>query len=79
LRRLTLNAGKHTANQPTRLAHLDDGNAALRVARFGTANENGSVRMEGRFAFLLPPRRDALVRRTRLAATKVPDPARAST
>src|SRR5271166_5615435 len=24
--RLTLNAGKHTANQPTRLAHLDDGN-----------------------------------------------------
>src|ERR1700730_2632584 len=26
LARLTLNAGKHTANQPTRLAHLDDGN-----------------------------------------------------
>src|ERR1700686_2192897 len=26
LERLTLNAGKHTANQPTRLAHLDDGN-----------------------------------------------------
>src|ERR1700681_905741 len=26
LTRLTLNAGKHTANQPTRLAHLDDGN-----------------------------------------------------
>src|SRR5262244_954419 len=24
--RLTLNAGKHTANQPARLAHLDDGN-----------------------------------------------------
>jgi hypothetical protein len=23
---LTLNAGKHTANQPARLAHLDDGN-----------------------------------------------------
>src|SRR5271168_2177496 len=26
LARLTLNAGKHTGNQPTRLAHLDDGN-----------------------------------------------------
>src|ERR1700748_1884550 len=26
LARLTLNAGKHTANQPARLAHLDDGN-----------------------------------------------------
>src|ERR1700741_4302107 len=26
LARLALNAGKHTANQPTRLAHLDDGN-----------------------------------------------------
>ena len=26
LTRLTLNAGKHTANQPARLAHLDDGN-----------------------------------------------------
>ena len=26
LARLTLNPGKHTANQPTRLAHLDDGN-----------------------------------------------------
>src|SRR6476619_2625890 len=26
LLRLTLNAGKHTANQPARLAHLDDGN-----------------------------------------------------
>jgi hypothetical protein len=26
LARLTLNAGKHTANQPTRLAQLDDGN-----------------------------------------------------
>src|SRR5947207_14135407 len=25
LARLTLNAGKHTGNQPTRLAHLDDG------------------------------------------------------
>jgi hypothetical protein len=25
LARLTLNSGKHTANQPTRLAHLDDG------------------------------------------------------
>src|SRR5712672_789183 len=25
LARLTLNAGKHTANQPARLAHLDDG------------------------------------------------------
>jgi hypothetical protein len=24
--RLTLNAGKHTSNQPTRLAHLADGN-----------------------------------------------------
>src|ERR1700746_2703332 len=24
--RLTLNAGEHTANQPARLAHLDDGN-----------------------------------------------------
>src|SRR6516165_5966033 len=24
--RLTLNAGKHTANQPARLAHLNDGN-----------------------------------------------------
>src|SRR5260370_28679077 len=24
--RLALNAGKHTGNQPTRLAHLDDGN-----------------------------------------------------
>src|SRR5580700_11095391 len=26
LARLTLNAGKHTGNQPARLAHLDDGN-----------------------------------------------------
>src|SRR5271169_2812084 len=26
LARLALNAGKHTGNQPTRLAHLDDGN-----------------------------------------------------
>src|SRR5205807_9179591 len=26
LARLALNAGKHTANQPARLAHLDDGN-----------------------------------------------------
>src|ERR1700756_19724 len=26
LARLTLNAGKHTANQPAPLAHLDDGN-----------------------------------------------------
>src|SRR6516162_99377 len=26
LARLTLNAGKHTANQPARLAHLDDDN-----------------------------------------------------
>src|SRR6202048_5150926 len=26
LARLALNAGKHAANQPTRLAHLDDGN-----------------------------------------------------
>jgi hypothetical protein len=26
LARLTLNAGKHTANQPARLAQLDDGN-----------------------------------------------------
>src|SRR6516165_175247 len=26
LARLTLNAGKHTANQPARLAHLDHGN-----------------------------------------------------
>src|SRR5213595_2158181 len=26
LARLTLNAGKHTGNRPTRLAHLDDGN-----------------------------------------------------
>src|SRR6202022_3602379 len=26
LARLTLNAGEHTANQPARLAHLDDGN-----------------------------------------------------
>src|ERR1700758_429389 len=26
LARLTLNAGNHTANQPARLAHLDDGN-----------------------------------------------------
>src|SRR6185295_4074166 len=26
LARLTLNAGKHAGNQPTRLAHLDDGN-----------------------------------------------------
>jgi hypothetical protein len=26
LARLTLNARKHTANQPARLAHLDDGN-----------------------------------------------------
>src|SRR5689334_5123687 len=26
LARLTLNAGKHTADQPARLAHLDDGN-----------------------------------------------------
>src|SRR5258705_11213003 len=26
LARLTLNAGKHTGNQPTRLAHLDDDN-----------------------------------------------------
>jgi hypothetical protein len=26
LGRLTLNAGKHTPNQPARLAHLDDGN-----------------------------------------------------
>src|ERR1700730_14454310 len=26
LLRLTLNAGKYTANQPARLAHLDDGN-----------------------------------------------------
>src|SRR5262249_15322275 len=26
LARLTLNAGKHTANQPARLAHFDDGN-----------------------------------------------------
>jgi hypothetical protein len=26
LARLTLNAGKHTANHPARLAHLDDGN-----------------------------------------------------
>src|SRR5712675_1797110 len=26
LARLTLNAGKHAANQPARLAHLDDGN-----------------------------------------------------
>src|SRR5262249_38407854 len=26
LARLAFNAGQHTANQPTRLAHLDDGN-----------------------------------------------------
>src|SRR5580692_12069217 len=26
LARLTLNTGKHTTNQPARLAHLDDGN-----------------------------------------------------
>src|ERR1700719_3202600 len=30
LARLTPNAGKHTANQPTRLAHLDDGLEVMR-------------------------------------------------
>jgi DNA-binding transcriptional LysR family regulator len=44
LARLTLNAGKYTADQPARLAHLDDGNVrAILVQRRGTC----SSRSEG--------------------------------
>src|SRR5205807_4964126 len=64
LARLTLNAGKHTANQPARLAHLDDGNdrailvqgdeGPAQVVRLGHRG-TPSIRCSDEVAISLPP------------------------
>src|SRR6202049_2452424 len=63
LARLTLNAGKHTGNQPARLAHLDDGNdrailvqgdeGSAQVVRLGHQG-TPSVRLQRRWFHFLP-------------------------
>src|SRR6202011_2135309 len=68
LARLTLNAGEHTANQPARLAHLDDGNdrailvegdeGPAQVVRLGHRG-TPSIRCSDEVAISSPPAPDA--------------------
>src|SRR3984893_16983891 len=65
LARLALNAGKHTGNQPTRLAHLDDGNdcailvqgdeGPAQVVRLGHKGTPSVSYLQRRWCHLLVP------------------------